>query len=181
MPTYHAIGAIPDRNDPRDFIFEATPHRFAIGPIPPSVDLRQWCSPVRDQGQQGSCTGFALTALHEFLEIKSGTPHPFVQLAPALVYYEECQTEGTTNNCDAGAMIRDGLQVLNNIGACPETDDTYSDQVCAAPSQQAIDDATPYTISAYYRITMLGGLKQALAGGDPCIAVGLRDVRRFCV
>ncbi len=169
MPIQHALGAIPDRYDPRDFIFEAIPHRLAVGPIPPSIDLRHWCSPVRDQGQQGSCTGFALTALREFMEIKSGAPNSFTPLSPAFVYYEERQKEGTTGNCNAGAMIRDGFRVLKSIGACPEGDDPYNDQTCHAPSQQAIAGAKQYTITAYHRITTLGGLKQALAGNDPCV------------
>ena len=42
MPIRHALGAIPDRYDPRDLIFEATPHRLAFGPIPPKMDLRPW-------------------------------------------------------------------------------------------------------------------------------------------
>lgn len=169
MPLHHALGAIPDAYDPRDFIFESLPHRFAIGAIPPSVDLRKWCSPVRDQGQQGSCTGFALTALREFMEIKSGNPVPEAQLSPAFIYYEERQQEGTTGNCNAGAMIRDGFRVLNKTGACPETDDPYSDATCKGPSRRAMTDARKFTISAYHRITTVGGLKQALAAGDGCV------------
>ena len=44
MP-YRALGAIPDRYDPRDYIFEAEPRFFAIGAIPRQIDLRNWCSP----------------------------------------------------------------------------------------------------------------------------------------
>src|SRR6266571_127605 len=134
--TRRGLGLIPDPFDPRDLIFEAQPQHF-VGAIPSSVDLRNLCSPVRDQGAQGSCTGFALAAgLREFLEKKAGTPTPTVELSPAFVYYEERSREGSIQNCDAGAMIRDGLKVLAQTGVSPEGDDPYSDQTCAAPSQK---------------------------------------------
>jgi C1A family cysteine protease len=168
MP-YRALGAIPDTYDTRDSIFEAKPHLFAIGAIPTQVDMRNWCSPVRDQGQQGSCTGFAITALREFLEIKNGTPSPWVELSPAYEYYQERNLEGTVNDCQAGAMIRDGMKVLKNRGVCPEVDDPYSDQDCPAPSSQADTDASQFSISAYHRIITLSGLKHALTGGKGCV------------
>jgi C1A family cysteine protease len=166
---YRALGAIPDTLDTRDFILEATPH-FFIGAIPPAVDMRAQCSPVRDQGHQGSCTGFAIgTGLREFLEKKTGKPAQFVEVAPAFIYYEERVLENSTTNCDAGAMIRDGLKVLAKQGVCPETDDPYSDKTCKGPSKKAVNDATKLKISAYQRITTLSGLKRALASGDGCV------------
>jgi hypothetical protein len=81
------LGCRPDRYDPRDSIFEARAHRF-LGGIPPMIDMRNLCSPVRDQGQQGSCTGFAIgTGLREFLELKSHNPNPMVVVSPAFIYY----------------------------------------------------------------------------------------------
>ncbi len=172
------LGAKPDRYDQRDYIFEAQPQFFAIGAIPTQVDLRNWCSPVRDQGQQGSCTGFAFTALREFLELKHGTPAPWVELSPTFLYYQERQREGSVDNCNAGAYPRDGLKVLKKIGVCPEADDPYSDQDCPAPSEQATTDAHQFRISAFHRITTLGGLKQALAGGNGCV-VGIQVYESF--
>jgi C1A family cysteine protease len=177
MPA-HALGALRDRYDPRDYYFEAQPHLFAIGSIPLAVDLRKWCSPVRDQGQQGSCTGFALTALREFWEIRTGKPAPFVQLSPAFVYYYERRIEHTVNDCDAGAAIRDGLKVLRAVGAAPEEDDPYSDQDCPAPSQEAANDAQQFKIQVYYRLTTLTGLQQALAAGRGCV-LGIRVYASF--
>ena len=181
MP-YRALGAIPDTYDPRDFIFEAAPHRF-IGAIPPKVDLRNLCSPVRDQGHIGSCTGFAIgTGLREFLERKAGTPTPPVEVSPLFLYYEERKLEHTINQ-DAGARIRDGLKVLAKMGVSPEQDDPYpadaatlapdSPQLLAeiakSPSAQAVDDAKHLTIKEYHRVTTLQGLKQALAAGNACV------------
>lgn len=171
MAITHRLGALPDLHDARDTIFEAIPHGVGIGAMPSQVDLRGLCSPVRDQGQQGSCTGFALTALREFMENKTKNGNGFVELSPAFVYYEERQKEGTLTNCDAGARIRDGLKTLNHMGVCPEVDDPYVDTACAAPGNmtQAIHDANEYTISGYQRVTTLAGLKQALAAQQGCV------------
>ena len=67
---------------------------------------------MKDLGQQSSRTGFALTALREFLQNKTGQPSPMVELSPAFIYYEERRLEGTVNDCQAGAMPRDGFKVL---------------------------------------------------------------------
>jgi C1A family cysteine protease len=175
---YRALGAIPDTHDARDFIFESRPRIF-VGAIPLAIDLRNLCSPVRDQGQQGSCTGFAMaTGFREFLELKTGTPKPLVPLSPAFLYYQERTIEGTANDCNAGAMIRDGMKTLTDIGVCPETDEPYDAQSCAAPSATAVTRAGAFKIAAYHRITTLFGLKQALASGSGCV-VGIAVYASF--
>lgn len=176
MP-YRSLGALPDRYDPRDQIFEAALHAF-IGATPPAVDLRSLCSPVRDQGHQGSCTGFALAALREFLENKTGVPDPMAVVSPAFIYYEERRLEGSTGDCDAGAYPRDGLKVLKKMGVCPEADAPYDDQTCGAPSSQAVEHATSFKISSYQRVTTLAGAKQVLAQGYGMV-IGIRVYESF--
>jgi C1A family cysteine protease len=163
MPV-RALGAIPDGHDPRDFTFEAQPQLMAMGIVPPLIDLRKWCSPVRDQGQQGSCTGFAIAVgLREFMVLKAGSQP--VQLSPAFLYYQERVLERTIPDCQRGAMIRDGFKVLSKTGVCAEADDPYTDQACGAPAAAATADAAAQKIKAYHRILTLMGLKQSLAGG----------------
>ncbi len=70
----HYYGRIKSKPDPRDYPYSAIKPTIAVLPV--SVDMRSLCSPVRDQGQLGSCTAFAMgTGLREFLEINS-TPGP---------------------------------------------------------------------------------------------------------
>ena len=178
MPTpklQKGLGAVADTLDNRDFILESRFRSFLGGPrhiggVPANVDLRDLCSPVRDQGPLGSCTGFAMaTGLREFLEIKAGNPSPFDVLSPQFLYYEEREIEGTINK-DSGAMPRDGLKVLRKTGVCLETDDPYNPKrFTQAPSPQAVNGAAQFTISAYFRITTLTGLKMALAGLHGCV------------
>ena len=69
----HFYGYLPDEEDSRDFAFQSV--RPPSAPLPPVVDLRHLCSPVRDQGQLGSCTGFAIAVgMREFLLRKLGVP-----------------------------------------------------------------------------------------------------------
>src|SRR5882724_4899123 len=108
-------GWTPDRPDQRDRLYAtiAAPPKT----LPSSVDLRPFCSPVEDQGQLGSCTANALAGNLEFLEKKAGQDP--ADLSRLFIYYNERALEGTIND-DAGAMIRDGVKTLVNLGVCPE-------------------------------------------------------------
>jgi len=136
--------------------------------LPDKVDLRNQCSPVVDQGQQGSCTANAIVSgLREYLEIKSGAT--LVRLSRAFLYYEEREKEGTVDQ-DAGAMPVDGMDTLKNIGVCPESEMPYSDaDFTTAPTSQDIIDATPYKIAEYRAVSSIALMKAALAEGNPVV------------
>lgn len=150
--TKHSYGYLPDKPDDRDYLYRA-PVRVVL---PSEVDLRKYCSPVRDQGNLGSCTAFSMaTGLREFIELKNNpTPPPepgclskiltkcligkklfpkllgdiFTVLSPLYLYYEERVLEGTVG-WDSGATIRDGMKVLakeETGGVCPEVDWPYN-------------------------------------------------------
>ncbi len=73
------MGWIPDYPDIRDYTEKTGEVRsvlsfagFARGKGPPSsVDLREWCSPVEDQGSLGSCTAHAGVGMIEYYERKA--------------------------------------------------------------------------------------------------------------
>lgn len=155
-------GHIPDKPDPRDFLFRAVYRR--VTSLPASVDLRSQCSPVRDQGQLGSCTGFSLAVgLREFLEIKMNGS--LVPMSPLFVYYEERALEHDVNQ-DAGGQIRDGMKILASKGCSPEVDDPYDIAVFTKkPSCKALRDAKSWRISAYHRIAGLEEMQSCLASG----------------
>ena len=43
--------------------------------LPDSVDLKEWCSPIEDQGELGSCTAQAGVALVEYFERRAFGKH----------------------------------------------------------------------------------------------------------
>ncbi len=166
----HSYGYVPDQHDPKDLIYQSV--RPSMAPLPANVDLRQLCSPVRDQGNLGSCTGFAIAVgYREFLLKKLGVP--FVQLSPLFLYYEERVLEHDVAQ-DAGAMPRDGFKVLAKIGCAPESDDPYDvAKFTKPPSAKAVKDAAQYKIAAYHRLLTLNDMRTCLAGGG-CFVIGFK-------
>jgi C1A family cysteine protease len=162
MPTKRGYGYVQDEKDELDYKYSALrPVKVAV---PPSVDLRAQCSPVRDQGQLGSCTGFAIAAgLREFMEIKQGGT--FTPMSPLFLYYEERKREHTIKQ-DAGAQPRDGMKVLTKMGCAPEADDPYDvSKFTKTPPAKAVSDAKSFKISAYHRLMNLDEMKTCLADG----------------
>ncbi len=102
----------PDLPDARDYF-----RNPASGSLPDSVDLRNLCPPVYDQGQLGSCTANAIAAALEFDQMKQG--EKFFTPSRLFIYYNERSMEGTVGQ-DAGAQIRDGVKSVNTIGVCDE-------------------------------------------------------------
>jgi len=77
------MGWIPDYPDIRDYTEETEEVKSVLGPtgvlkvkgLPVSVDLREWYSPVEDQGALGSCTAHARVGVIEYYERKSFGRH----------------------------------------------------------------------------------------------------------
>lgn len=168
MPqSQHRYGLVHDRHDDRDLRFSQVANKLGLVSLPPMVDLRPVCSPVRDQGDLGSCTGFAAIGFRESLLLQ--TTKPFVGLSPLYIYYWERVREHTINN-DAGATIRSAVKTLRKFGAAPEALWPYDiSKFRDRPSPEAIAAAKDYTISAYHRVNNIIEMKQALAIKHPII------------
>jgi len=199
----HSYGYIPDKPDERDFVFKAVQK---IEQLPPSVDMREFCSPVRDQGSLGSCTGFSMgSGLREFI-MKKNLPPPYpmptpeapsclsyifpkkwfkrlgmaeyTMLSPMFLYYQERLLEGTINE-DSGAEMRDGMKVLKETGICPEDHYPYNiSKFNSKPGLSAYLEAGSFKISVYSRITGLVNMKSCLAVGGS-LAIGFNVYESF--
>jgi C1A family cysteine protease len=147
----------PQMPDARDKMYA----RRRTGNLPPAADLRPSMPPVYDQGQLGSCTGNAIAAAMEYERDRQGLP----DFTPSrlFVYYNERALEGTVSS-DAGAVIRDGIKVVNTQGVCPETLWPYDIGMFAVkPPQRCYVAATKDKAVQYESIQTLGDLKDALA------------------
>lgn len=93
-----------------------------IGEVKPAVDLTPLCTPVRNQGQEGACSGFATAALKEVdCAVWGGGTTPLGEyLSPAYLYARTRRLEGTWP-ADSGCSLADELSTLTNYGVCPET------------------------------------------------------------
>jgi C1A family cysteine protease len=161
------LGWIPDLPDQRDHLYAAP--LAALGPLPSSIDLRQQCPEIYDQGQLGSCTANAIAAAIEFDQMKQQLPKEFLP-SRLFIYYNERVIEGTVGS-DSGAQIRDGIKSVNHQGACPESEWPYDiTKFADLPPKQAYDDALLDRAVSYQRVARdLTQMKGCLASGYPFV------------
>jgi len=127
-----AMGWIPDYPDFRDYTEKTEEIRLALGSaalakkkgLPASVDLREWCSPIEDQGNLGSCTAHAGVGIIEYYERKSFERH--IEASRLFLYK-------VTRNLmkikgDTGAYLRTTMGAMVLFGVPPEPYWPYSDE-----------------------------------------------------
>jgi len=159
-------GWIPDLPDQRDLKFAVS--SALLAPLPQSVDLRAGCPPIYDQGVLNSCTANAIAAAYQFDEIKQNEPVKF-QPSRLFIYYNERQMEGTVNS-DSGAMIRDGIKSINQVGVCPESMWSYSQAFNLQPSDDCFINAAENKAVSYQNLDVdINIMKGCLAGGYPFV------------
>lgn len=161
----YTFGWKKDLPDQRDFLFSE--HFKTATTLPASVDLRQYCSKVEDQGNLGSCTANSAVGALEYLENKDGGS--FVDLSRLFLYYNTRVIEHTTRY-DSGCTLRDTVKSLVRYGACNESSFPYIERKFRMkPSQACYTEGSGHTVTGYYRIRTLNDMKNALASGMPFI------------
>jgi C1A family cysteine protease len=147
----------PQLPDARDKLYMAR-----LKDLPPSeFDLRPSMPPVYDQGQLGSCTGNAIAAAMEYERDRQGLSE-FIP-SRLFIYYNERALEGTVSS-DSGAVIRDGIKVVNTDGVCPEALWPYDVGMFAVkPPKRCFVTAKTDRAVQYLAIQTLGDLKDAIS------------------
>lgn len=161
-------GWMPDLPDVRDLRWSPPKTRRGVLPkLPSKVDLRGdgFEPPIYDQGYLGSCTANGVAAIFEAQQRAQGlsayTP------SRLFIYYEERRII----NCisiDSGAFIRDGLRVVNKLGAPHESIWPYDiNRFTIQPSANVYEDALDHQTTAYMTVDNKRefDVKQALAAG----------------
>lgn len=154
--------------------------------LPTQVDLRQWASPIDNQGDLGACTGFSIKAARELMSIRDGKP-AYVPLSPLFLYYYERKQEGTIDE-DAGAQITTGMEVLQKLGVAPEALWSYDDRndenpvtkekFQQAPSGQAYSAARAFKVGEYKPLDTLRDIRYELAHRNP-VVIGIEVYQAF--
>jgi C1A family cysteine protease len=154
-------GWTPDLPDFNDYRYAKVVKPLANRPR--HTDLRAKMPPVVDQGDLGSCTANALAGAFGFL-------HPKLAAVSRLfLYYNERVIEHTVSQ-DAGAMIRDGVKVLNKIGVCLESTWPYNvAKFATKPPLTANTEAATHKVSSYIRLTTHTDKLDCLAQGFPFV------------
>jgi C1A family cysteine protease len=166
----HKMGWIPDLPDHRDYAYNIIrkPVEEKIVKLPETVDLRNNCSKIEDQGSLGSCTANALVGNLEFLEIKDKIAK-FEELSRLFVYYNERLIEHSINY-DNGAMLRDGIKALSKWGDCSEIMWKYNiSKFKTKPTSNCYTDASNHKITSYYRLNTTDEMRICLADKFPFV------------
>jgi C1A family cysteine protease len=160
-------GWVPDLPDARDHLYSAP--MAAIGPLPPSADLRSACPPVYDQGQLGSCTGNAIAGAVQFDRLKQQIQPDFIP-SRLFIYYNERVIENDVE-IDHGAQIRDGIKSVATLGVCDEALWPYDiAKFAQKPPPEAFAAATKTKAASYCRVARsLTQMKGCLASGYPFV------------
>jgi C1A family cysteine protease len=164
MSDQHYYGMIPSSPDERDSQYHFRTLGLRAEVLPTVVDLRKYCSPIRDQGQLGSCTAEAMIAWLEFQERK--LVQPKITLSVLFMYYYSRLAEGTETQ-DSGCEPRDVMKVCQSIGTrANRLWPYYISRFSKKPSDAAFA-APKYSIHSYHRMSSLLDVKTCLASGWP--------------
>jgi len=157
------FGCIKDKFDDRDYLMRVY---LPVVKLPEKVDYTKEMSPVRDQGEDGVCVGFAtacgMKEYQELLDYKK-----LVELSPRFVYNESKKVDGMPGL--KGTTIRAAMQVLNAKGVCQEKFWLYQPYQKDGPKEGAFSNAKKFCIMTYARILNLNELCLSLATKGPCV------------
>ncbi len=188
----HGMGWLPDHPDLRDYTTETAevraiftgrkgaapgrgPRKRASAP-PASVDIREWCSPVEDQGRLGSCTANAGVGVIEYYERRAFGRH--VEASRLFLY--KVSRNLMKLKGDTGATLRTTMGAMVLFGVPPEEHWPYSDAgevFDREPSAFCYAFAQNCQTIKYYRHDppgspaeqVLARVKSGLAAGHPAM------------
>ena len=193
MSGNYALGWIPDYPDFRDYTEETEEVREILRTtgltfrtaakksrpekvLPASADLREWCSPVEDQGRLGSCTAQAGAGIIEYYEQKSFGRH----IDASRLFLYKVTRNLMKMRGDTGAYLRSTIGAMVLFGVPPEEYWPYTDgpeDFDKEPPAFCYSFAQNYKTIKYYRHDppsaapedILYRVKTYLAAGHPAM------------
>jgi hypothetical protein len=159
----NGFGCIKDPFDERDYLMRAY---LPLARLPLKIDWSKKMSAVRDQGNEGTCVGFAAASgMKEYQEFVDYGK--FTMLSPRFVYNEAKKIDGMPD--EEGTTIRSAMQALEVKGICRETFWPYHPHQKDKAKKGAARDAKRFRIITYARILNLDELRLSLATKGPCV------------
>jgi len=138
------------------------------------ADLRQWCSPIEDQGALGSCTANAGVGMVEYFERRAFGQH--IDASRLFLYKVTRNLLNWTG--DTGAYLRSTMGALTLFGVPPEEYWPYNiANFDNEPTAFLYAYAQNYQAISYYRLdppgttqnVLLNRIKVYLKAGLPCM------------
>lgn len=174
-----------DPEDERDFKFssmldtDCTLGEKLCG-TPSTISHGPKMSPVKNQGNLGSCVGFAVTAMKEWqerieheYEVSQGKKDHrktnIYDLSESWVYWNAKKIDPWPG--EEGTSIRFAMKVLQKLGTPSEDGWKYSDKAKGEPKSWAHLIARWARIGSYWRVNGLQELRYALLSGPVVIGI----------
>lgn len=157
--TPYGLGWQPDLPDIRDYtadhpevrgiLAESKGLQAAASSLPKKVNLAEWCSPIEDQGNLGSCTAQAGVGLFEYYQRRAYNEH--LDGSRLFLYKATRNLLGWTG--DTGAYLRSTMGAMRLFGVPPESHWPYEvSQFDAEPPAFCYAFAQNYQALKYYRL-----------------------------
>ncbi|MEM6670190.1 MAG: C1 family peptidase [Pseudomonadota bacterium] len=157
----------PAQMDAPIMSFAATQPLLNDTTLPASVDLRQYCTQVEDQGRINSCTANAAVGALEYHYARRDGSAP--DLSRMYVYYNTRRLNGTIQK-DGGARISEAMAAVLAYGACRSELWPYDPQrIAMEPPQQAYVNGLGHEALQYARVPGIEGAIRALAANLPVV------------
>ena len=157
------LGCIKDKFDDRDYLMRAY---LPVIKLPNKVDYTPKLSPVRDQGNEGTCVSFAAACGMKEYQEKLDYQR-LVILSPRFIYSECKKIDGMPG--EEGTTVRAAMQALENKGVCQEKFWPYQPYQKDKPKKGTQANAKKFCVIAYARILNLNELRMTLATKGPCV------------
>jgi len=168
MPSFYGkgLGCLKDREDSRDYPLTRM-SAVQRKKLPKNLDFSDRMSAVSDQGDEGTCVGFAtVDGMKEYQERVEWNKD--VQLSVRYVYSNAKKLDGMPN--EEGTSIRIAMKVLEKKGAAPDRCWPYKPHQTDRPCAKADELAMPFRIERYVRIKTLDEMKESLFVNGPFVA-----------
>ncbi|NQT22706.1 MAG: C1 family peptidase [Candidatus Omnitrophica bacterium] len=157
------FGCIRDLFDDRDYLMRAY---LPLVRLTKKVDYAPRLSPVRDQGTEGTCVGFATaTGMKEYQEITDYKK--LIRLSPRFIYNECKKIDGMPEV--EGTTIRIAMKALKTKGVCQEKFWPYRPRQTDKAKRGALTNAKKFRVVSYARILNLNELRLSLYSKGPCV------------
>lgn len=141
-----------------------------------SVDLREFFTPIKNQGQIGACTVFSIASIYEYILKKNAQQED--DLSESFVYYNVRHSNGTELE-DTGSSFQDVIMSIGELGICAESLHPYSLSLSSVPSEEAYLDGKKRRITKALNVNVdENDIKSALQEGYP-VAVSLKIYDSF--
>ena len=141
-----------------------------------NVSLRDYFTKVKDQGQIGACTVFAISSIYEYILKRNYGEE--ADLSESFVYYNVRHLDGKELE-DTGSSFQDVIASIGEQGICTEALHPYTRLLSEAPSDEAYLDGEHRRITKAQNVNVaLNDIKSAIQEGYP-VAISLKIFDSF--